>query len=92
MPGWLSRVWGTKPHVIQTLPEDSGPKVEDMLLTTFRKNGYKCPDCGGILHTGAEGGCAVNVECSDCEARFNIGVAFGEPFFIQRLNRTVISR
>ena len=92
MPNWLSRIWGAKPHVMTTVPEPTTQPVDDPLFTRFKQNGYRCPDCGGTLLTGPKGGSAVNVTCSDCEARFNVGVAFGEPFFIERLNGTVISR
>lgn len=32
----------------------------------------RCPDCGGCLYAGPEGGMSVNVACDKCGSEFNL--------------------
>jgi uncharacterized protein (DUF983 family) len=58
---------------------------EDPLFARFRSAKFRCPDCGGGLLMGPEGGCAVNVTCEACGHEYNVGIAGSEPFSIERL-------
>lgn len=96
MLGWLSRFFGREP---KQAPHGREPnpalemyeraqrerEADDSLLGKLKRNGGRCPDCSGDLLMGPEGGCAVNVECDACGHRFNIGMAFGGPFFVERI-------
>lgn len=61
---------------------------DDSLLARFNRANHGCPDCAGALLMGPEGGCAVNVKCEGCGHEFNIGLAFGEAFFVERIRWT----
>ena len=63
----------------------SPKSTDNSLLARFKRAKYRCPDCGGSLLMGPEGGCAVNVKCDRCAHEFNVGFAFGEAFFIERI-------
>ena len=39
----------------------------------FEAGNHLCPDCGGTLLKGPEGGASFNALCSKCHAEFNIG-------------------
>lgn len=39
----------------------------------------KCPDCGGQLYDGPEGGCAVMISCGGCPSTFNVLGCVGNP-------------
>ncbi len=43
----------------------------------------KCPDCGGKLLAGPQGGLAVNAMCEKCKSRFNVCMIPGT--FAERL-------
>lgn len=61
------------------------PKVGTDLLGHIRSTG-RCPDCRvGTLLVGPEGGSAINVRCASCGSEFNIGYAFGEARFVERI-------
>ena len=77
---WLKR-WFSKPEQ----PPFLAYQVKgDTLLDRFRTTG-RCPDCDGDLHVGPQGCLAVNVKCSGCANEFNIGFAWGEAFFVERI-------
>lgn len=53
-------------------------------LTQFEKEAWRnmngCPDCGSSMGMGPEGGCMINVACSNCGSEFNItpGLLFAD--------------
>lgn len=57
----------------------------ETLLQKFKRT-FKCPDCGGTLYEGPQGGLAVNVRCGSCGAQFNLVVAFDEILSFERLS------
>lgn len=44
-----------------------------------------CPDCGGNLFKGPEGGLSVNVKCKNCGAEFNVLQGLGK---VERIGGT----
>ncbi len=54
------------------------------LLQHFEKHNH-CPDCGGRLLEGPQGGLCINCRCEDCGNKFNIGSAGGEVWFVDRI-------
>jgi len=50
-----------------------GERLTDWECKKIAKT-LKCPDCGGALKKGPEGGCSVNVCCIQCFSEFNITI------------------
>ena len=82
MFGWLKRLF-TKPD---TLPEESlswhaGEDLTDYEMAVLCRDGH-CPDCGGTLYEGPEGGGSQNVVCGKCYSEFNLAL----PLFVHRIS------
>lgn len=74
---WLS-LWEDKPPRKQQSHGD-GAALTPWECYYIERNRFRCPDCEkGILGRVAEGGAAVNVECTCCESAFNLSVVYDE--------------
>jgi len=54
--------------------ENLSQRENDELMETSR-----CPDCGGFLRKGPEGGVSINIACIGCGSEFNFS-----PLLTQR--------
>ncbi len=73
---WWLNLWEVKP------PQKIRSRGDGATLTPWEcyyieQNGFRCPDCEkGVLGHVAEGGAAINVECTCCESAFNLSVVY----------------
>jgi hypothetical protein len=57
---------------------------EDSRITSCLNKG-ECPDCGGQLMLGPQGGACINVACQECFQEFNVLDAGDTRVLIERL-------
>ncbi len=65
-----------KPESEPSLSHKDGEKLTEYEINLI-KSTKKCPDCGGELCSGPEGGCSLNTACSVCYSEFNLMLAPG---------------
>jgi hypothetical protein len=81
MIAWLKALWLKSPtELVAELPEPLVSVLEqtpeERLLEHFKK-GSDCPDCGGKMYVGPQGGMSTNIICEDCSHGFNMTVIGG---------------
>jgi hypothetical protein len=72
-------------NIADTHAESSAKEMNRLSKLANKKRG--CPDCGGGLRHGPEGGCGMNVRCEGCGHEFTIAWLGDRVAMVSRLDR-----
>ena len=93
---WFRRKPKPKPkfwHEITDRSTKDGQDLTDQEISIINAT-QRCPDCGGEILTGPEGGSSLNIKCIVCNSRFNwcfgglYAERISEPLQLIKHNRT----
>lgn len=83
---WLYNRWTRNTEQVQKrkpIPKDNA-FLQDAQVSSLDK-GF-CPDCGSTgFYLGPSAGLCQNIECAECHQRFNVGIADGSIFHVERI-------